>query len=648
MGATLDAARDYVERGWFVFSLWPRSKRPATENGFKDASRSLDNVESWFGGRSELNIGIATGASGLVVVDVDGEAGKASLAAWEQERGDLPDTLMQYTGGGGMQLFYRAPAGEVVRSRAGVLPGVDIRADGGYVVAPPSIHPNGRTYEWANDYGPDPTPERLSGSAAQLVEHEARREDRPRSETADGLPALVPIGQRDAAMASKAGQLRRTGASEPEIVAALGVFVRERLEGGQDDWPEWERSIERVARSVSRYEPDPDALWQQRQLERIAERKAKEAEKPATRDEGPKPDDDEADDFDSLVEPYRAWAARADDNVPALVPGILHSGVLAMLASPPKTGKTWLAYDLMLSIIGGAPFLGRYRVERTGAVLMVASEGVHTDSRDRLAGLARGKGMDPADIDGLDIIWRRGVRIDDERFIAWLTARADKYVLIVVDVLADSWVGDENKSTDVRGLLAGVRAVANAGPTVLLLHHTVKPGAETAGRRAGFNMRGSGSFYGALDDGIYLAPTTERTRTVVELETRAGAPASPEKFEFAWPGTTVDGTEPAILEWAEHNGQVAESTNLQNRAFTIIEGTPGSSKEEIRGRLGCSGKNLDAALKALAGSDAITDVEESYRDAAGKQKLRRVYYPGAGSGGGGGRDRPTLMPSIDF
>jgi len=79
--------------------------------------------------------------------------------------------------------------------------------------------------------------------------------------------------------------------------------------------------------------------------------------------------------IDLWFEPGDAWAARADDRVPYLVPGILHSGTLAMTVSDPKTGKTWLAFDLMLSVASGAKFIGNYKIELTGPGLLPRNRG---------------------------------------------------------------------------------------------------------------------------------------------------------------------------------------------------------------------------------------------------------------------------------
>ena len=153
----LDAAIDYASRGLAVFPLKPRDKAPITAHGVHEATTNFDQINKWWKRYPNANIGIACGkiSGGLLVVDVDrkqnGVDGLDSLNAWERENGELPETVRSITGTGGSHLLYRIDGAG--KNRVNLLDGVDIRSDGGYIVAPPSIHPNGNKYEW--EYDPD-------------------------------------------------------------------------------------------------------------------------------------------------------------------------------------------------------------------------------------------------------------------------------------------------------------------------------------------------------------------------------------------------------------------------------------------------------------------------------------------------------------
>jgi len=123
------------------------------------ALAAADEIEGWFRRWPDANVGLVTGrVSGLVVVDIDPRhGGQASLERLRDEHGPLPRTVEAETGGGGRHLYFAYP-GVLVHNRVGILPGIDLRADGGCVVAPPSRHPSGRRYRWAEGSSPDDLP----------------------------------------------------------------------------------------------------------------------------------------------------------------------------------------------------------------------------------------------------------------------------------------------------------------------------------------------------------------------------------------------------------------------------------------------------------------------------------------------------------
>ncbi|MCC6610516.1 MAG: bifunctional DNA primase/polymerase [Burkholderiales bacterium] len=153
----LVAARACLARGWSIVPVEARGKRPVVAwLEFQHRRPTPDEVEQWFGRRRDANLGIVTGAvSGLVVIDVDPRhGGEASLAALAAEYGPLERTIEATTGGGGRHYYFAHPGG-TVPNRVGFAPGMDLRGDGGLVVAPPSVHPNGRRYTWVPGHSPD-------------------------------------------------------------------------------------------------------------------------------------------------------------------------------------------------------------------------------------------------------------------------------------------------------------------------------------------------------------------------------------------------------------------------------------------------------------------------------------------------------------
>lgn len=162
----IEAALAYAAAGWPVLPVAAHGKQPLARHGVHDASVDAAQIRRWWRRWPDAGVGIATGArSGLAIVDVDVKAGgRESLAGLRAGR-TLPFTLLAHTGGGGLHLYYRQPEGVRVPNTVGrlpnvdgPLPGIDLRGDGGYVVAPPSVHASGRPYRWASRQPDEPAP----------------------------------------------------------------------------------------------------------------------------------------------------------------------------------------------------------------------------------------------------------------------------------------------------------------------------------------------------------------------------------------------------------------------------------------------------------------------------------------------------------
>jgi hypothetical protein len=150
----LETALSYLEHGWSIIPLSPGDKRPyfallPREDGqakwemYQTRQPTEEEVRRWFTVAPNANIGIVTGTvSGILVQDLDGPEGMSEA----QRHGALPNTPMSRTGHG-LHVVYRHPGGELPNFTRRA-PGIDARGDGGYIAAPPSLHPNGHRYQW--------------------------------------------------------------------------------------------------------------------------------------------------------------------------------------------------------------------------------------------------------------------------------------------------------------------------------------------------------------------------------------------------------------------------------------------------------------------------------------------------------------------
>jgi putative DNA primase/helicase len=159
-------ARAYLRKGWQLVPLWwirepgvcacpdgedcrSAGKHPLTNHGVNEALAKGIDVDLWWQRHPSANIGIATGEkSGIVVVDVDkGKGGFRSLKQIRKTYGRPPDTPISITGSNGRHILFLHP-GERVKNAVGYMPGIDVRGDGGLIVAPPSMHVSGNRYRW--------------------------------------------------------------------------------------------------------------------------------------------------------------------------------------------------------------------------------------------------------------------------------------------------------------------------------------------------------------------------------------------------------------------------------------------------------------------------------------------------------------------
>lgn len=251
----LQAALDYADVGWQVFPLHHPTassacscgkecgspfKHPMTRNGLDDATADIAKIRSWWGRRPEANIGIATGErSGVVVLDVDGEEG---LDAWDalmaDGREEIARSLMVTTPRGGVHVYLLHPGRPVPNSASKLARCIDVRGDGGYVVAPPSRSSDGRGWRqwvepgdsWAEGTAQlapmpewvSPTPRPVHRAATPLRRAGGSSYARTALDAECGLVALAAVGERNDTLnraAFKLGTLIGAGEIDAAVVA---------------------------------------------------------------------------------------------------------------------------------------------------------------------------------------------------------------------------------------------------------------------------------------------------------------------------------------------------------------------------------------------------------------------------------------------
>lgn len=221
----------YAELGLAVFPLAYRNKVPAIEGGCKAATTEKSKIERWWNQNPGYNIGIATGnkSNGLVVIDLDvdknkGIDGYEVLRDWQNKHGELPETWQSITGRGGYHYFYKDTITH--SNKVGLYEGVDIRGEGGYIVAPPSVHPNGNTYEWEQE------PKEYEIAQVDDIVNDFFKGEKQRIDsehkTNFKVPELIPEGKRVDTIVRLIASLRTKGLDDDAIKAAVRVENEKR------------------------------------------------------------------------------------------------------------------------------------------------------------------------------------------------------------------------------------------------------------------------------------------------------------------------------------------------------------------------------------------------------------------------------------
>lgn len=321
-------------------------KHPRISRWTEVASTDQAVIEGWGKNWPEMNISVLTGArSNLVVLDVDPRnGGEASLdALFPAEELRRLQTPISRTGGGGKHLYFRYP-GSPFKTLPDLLPGLELKADGGKVTLPPSLHLSGNRYAWEfSPFGVEvaPIPKRLLDLAGRRKE---------RGSTTERGGEFIPEGQRNGRLTSMAGAMRRQGASQEAIEAALLA-----VNNGHCLPPLDEREVRNIARSVSRYSPAPASLSRETELKVYT-----------------------AASLEGMVFRPPKWA----------VPGLIPEG-LTILAGPPKVGKSFLALSLCLNVATGGRALESIETE-PGEVLLIALEDPLSRLQRRIGSLCEG------------------------------------------------------------------------------------------------------------------------------------------------------------------------------------------------------------------------------------------------------------------
>lgn len=238
---------------WPVFPLngkKPFKEEGLTEHGYLDATTDPEVIKKWGKRWPNANIGVPTGvAINAVVLDVDPRnGGSESLFELISQHGTLPETVSQKTGGGGMHYFFQHP-GKEISCKSDIKPGIDIKADGGYIVVAPSIHPiSKQAYKW--DVSPRQS---LMGEIPKwlldLLNHKQSGKRVPASEWRQIAAGEIKEGERNSTMTRMCGMLLHRKVDPYVTFDLLLAWNQKNCHPPLDD-----REVHNIVSSISRAE----------------------------------------------------------------------------------------------------------------------------------------------------------------------------------------------------------------------------------------------------------------------------------------------------------------------------------------------------------------------------------------------------------
>lgn len=518
----LDAALRYAELGYRVFPCVPGGKTPLTTNGFHDAATDPEQIERWWTANPSANIGLAT--EGLLVVDVDGRD-NPWLSDQPERRLDLAAAPTSMTPRGGRHHVFRQPEGQAWRSTAGKLAErVDTRANGGYIVVPPSVMADGLVYEWVNGLELDVSQDRLPEPPAWLAAHFG-----PGSPTSATVASVstgtneIRSGARNATLARLAGSMRRVGMSRAEISAALQQVNADRCIP-----PMLPVEVARIAKNIARYEPDQiatamaEGAWEQLLAsEQVAQ--------PLSL-------------FD-LVHDYPGLR-------PPIIHGLLRRGETMNVIAASKQGKSWLVTDLALSIATGRSWLGTFDTV-PGNVLIIDNELHRETSAHRIPKVAEARGIALDDVGRKLFVQNLRGQLKDIRSLGnyFRSLEKGRFQAIILDAFYRFMPSDtdENDNGAMATIYNHIDNYADLlGCSFVLIHHTSK--GNQSSKAVTDVGAGAGSQSRATDTHLVLRPHEEDEVVVLDAAVRSWAPIAPRCLRWTFPiWSLADDLDPALL-----------------------------------------------------------------------------------------------------
>jgi len=593
LNIALQAARE----GYPAFPLWPRKKTPIHDGGFKIATRNEDQIRAWWKEHPRANIGVPTGqVSGISVVDIDGHNGNESI---RQTFGSLPETRLQGSPHGNHAIYKYDPR---FHNRNAILPNVDIKSDGGYLVWAGSVvdcdKPDRCTnhdpeYKVIRDIQP------ISfGEVPEVFQNQKGNRDTKNLVNSDGS---LSVGERNGTLTSLAGSMRNAGFGTDAIKVALLAHNEEFCVP-----PLEEEEIRKIAKQAKGWKRGKNQAKDKVWIPEITNL--------------------------GTVEPeFVEWRWK----------GRLPKGKIVIIQGDPEQGKSFLTQEIIARYTRGEPiYPDKEKVSPANVLLLSGEDGMADTIVPRLVSM----NADLSRVDSINLMRAdedvRGLSLTEDLAVMEQMLKEKQYGLVVIDpISAYTPNTDTNTDNRVRSMLMPLKDLAEQyGVTIIIVRHLTK----NEQTKTAYRGQGSIAYEAAARVVMLVGKNPDNEEERILAVTKLSVDRRPPSLAFTL--TTDETTGGASVTW------IGETEVTAEQLLTSRSGEEKSAMEEAEEfilDMLKSGDKLQRECINLAKDNGFS--ETTINRAKRKLRIRSVKPAGkqhepwywnlpAGKGGQGGQE----------
>lgn len=424
-------ALQYLKMGWSILPIKPNSKEPLIDwKDYQKRKLTEEELKKWFSITPTPNIGIVTGSvSNLCVLDVDGNNGLNFL---QQNR--LVSSVIAISGKG-RHLYYQWTEG-IRNSASKIAENVDIRGEGGYILAPPSIHPNGKRYLWLSQrFG------KLQAFPQEILKESGVNANAAGITTKSKEPDWIAkalggmkIGNIDNTLTSILGRMRYDGWSANDALVLLRPHADKAgaTEGHLED---------KIKNVYGHYQSKKSIII----------------------------------DTTEETEGIEQFLGK-EEKVEWIIPNLIAKKSIGFCVGLPESAKTWLMMDLAISVASGMEWISLFLTEKH-RTLFIEQERFRGETQRRFKALLSAKGLSGSDVSNLTVKCDSHIKIDLEQSYNAFDRLLEKLKpeLVIIDSLATIHTKEENNRMEIQSVMEKFKTLREKhGCSFLFISHPSK------------------------------------------------------------------------------------------------------------------------------------------------------------------------------